>query len=205
MKRNGFTLIEIMISVTILTVVLGILFTLATNLGRSARIQEAKVTTVDEVRTAMMFVTREIRQASMGSISSGTLPGPALTYRVAIDADGNGSAVDVAGNLELSGTRTLARDVNDLNGDGQTVTQLIMVEGTDVRVIANNLLPDEDLNGNDTLESGEDANGNGLLERGLWFESAGAGIRVTIQAQRRADERGFLLPSGVIETVMPRN
>jgi len=97
------------------------------------------------------------------------------------------------------------RDVADSNNDGLTDTQLVMVEGTASRVVANGLLPDEDSNNNGVLDPGEDANSNGVLERGLWFEQAGRGIRITIQTQRLADPRGLQLSSSLIETVVPRN
>lgn len=205
MRRGGFTLLELTVSMAVLTMVMGVLFALATGLAQSTKTQQAKITADDDARSAMIFLVREIRQASSSSIPPGTLPGSVLFYRVADDIDGNGTAVDVAGNLELSPVRTLMRDVADSNNDGLTDTQLVMVEGTASRVVANGLLPDEDSNNNGVLDPGEDANSNGVLERGLWFEQAGRGIRITIQTQRLADPRGLQLSSSLIETVVPRN
>jgi prepilin-type N-terminal cleavage/methylation domain-containing protein len=205
MRRDGFTLLELTVSMAVLTMVMGVLFALATGLAQSTKLQQAKITADDDARNAMMFLVRDIRQASSSSIPPGTLPGSVLFYQVADDVDGNGTAVGVGGNLELSPMRTLMRDLADINGDGLTDTQLVMVEGTEARVVGNGLLPDEDINNDGVLDPGEDANSNGRLERGLWFEQAGRGIRITVQTQRLADPRGLQLSSSLIETVVPRN
>ena len=206
MRRNGFTLLELTVSMAVLTMVMGVLFALTTGLAQSTKLQQAKITADDDARNAMMFLVRDIRQASSSTIPPDTMPGSVLFYQVADDIDGNGTAVNIAGALELSPVRTLTRDLADLNGDGLTETQLVMVEGAAVaRVVANSLLPDEDINNNGVLDPGEDANSNGILERGLWFEQAGRGIRITVQTQKLADPRGLQLSSSLIETVVPRN
>lgn len=203
MRKAGVTLLEVMVSVAILTVVTGVLFVLATSLGEAARTQEAKTTTLDDARNAMLVLTRELRQAAANSFSA--LPGATLTYRIAQDVDGNGSAVNLAGDLELSTPRTVGRDFGDVNGDGRRATQLILQGGGRVRVLANALAPNEDTNGNGVLDAGEDANGNRRLDRGIWFERVGPGIRITIDSQRMADARGRPMTSRLVEVVDPRN
>ena len=205
MRRDGFTLLEMTVSIAILTIVLAILFGLATNLAASAKVQDTKVVVTDQSRAAMMVMAREVRQAATNSINWGNLPGSTLTYRSATDADGNGYAVDVNVDLELSVLRTLGRDLNDANNDGLTATQLVRTAGSTVRVITNDLVLDEDVNANGVLDPGEDANANGTLDRGLWFERAGWGIRMTIQTQRRSDVQGPLMMSTMVETIVPRN
>jgi prepilin-type N-terminal cleavage/methylation domain-containing protein len=206
MSRRGFTLLELMVSITVLVMVLGFLYGLAFSLAQGAAFQEAKVTTVDETRTAMQFLVRQVHQSASGSITWYMLPGPQLDYRIALDVDGNGTAVNIGGDLELSAPRWLGRDVNDLNGDGLTLTQLVMADNTRVmRVVANGLLIDEDLNGNGSLDAGEDFNRNNVLDRGLWFERVGSGVRITVQTQRMADVRGLEAHSTLVETVVPRN
>ncbi len=111
----------------------------------------------------------------------------------------------MGGNLELSPVRTLQRDVADLNGDGMRLTQLVRVDANGVRVVGNGLAINEDLNNNGVLDGGEDRNENNVLDRGLWFERAGAGIRVTVQSERRAGPRGPLIISTLTEVVSPRN
>lgn len=205
MRRQGFTLLELMTAIGILGIVMGILFALATGVGQAARTQEAKMTTMDEARSAMLLLTRELRQAASSSLAGSVLPGPSLSYCIARDADGNGLAVDVGCHLELSTVRTIQRDTADLNRDGVTVTQLVISDGNRVRVLTNRLLPNEDLNNNGTLDPGEDSNRNGRLERGLWFEREGRGIRITIQTEQLADPRGFRMVSSLNELVVPRN
>lgn len=202
-ERSGFTLIEVMTSVAILTIVAGVLFALASSMSSAAELQETKSTTQDEVRAATDFIVRELRQAARATITG--LPGAAITYRRAEDVDGNGVAVDAGGRLELGALRTIQRDTNDVNGDGQTLDQLVMVTGGTARVITNGLLLNEDTNGDGVLGGSEDQNGNGVLDRGLWFEDAGPGIRVTLQAQRRAGARGILVSSTLVEILVPRN
>ncbi|MCP4639894.1 MAG: prepilin-type N-terminal cleavage/methylation domain-containing protein [bacterium] len=205
MKRAGFTLLEVMVSAAIMTIALGIMFGLARNLAQSAQVQDTKVVTADEARTAMMFLAKEVRQAAVTSINWTDLPGPVLTYQVATDRDGNGYAVDMSGNLELSVPRTVGRDSEDVNDDGQTANQLVRTAGTTFLVISNGVLIDEDANDNGGVDLGEDANLNGVLDRGLWFERAGDGVRITIQTQHRSSVDGPLITSTLIETVMPRN
>jgi hypothetical protein len=147
----------------------------------------------------------ELRQSARASIVWNALPGPTITYRRAEDLDGNGTAVDVGGFLELGPLKTIQRDVGDANGDGRTTTQLVVIEGTDVTVLANGLLENEDVNANGILEASEDGNNNGVLERGVWFEPFGAGIRITLQAQRSPGPRSPVMTSQLVEIVVPRN
>ncbi len=205
MDKRGMTLLEIMVSVAVLSLVLAMLFTLATMLGNAVSTQEAKIATEGEARTAMMRLVRDLRQSARMSIDWSTLPSTTLTYQVAVDLDGNGYAVDAVNDLELSPPRTVGRDLTDVNDDGVTNDQLIVSDGASVQVWANGLLPDEDVNGNGTLDAGEDANGNGALDYGVLFEQFGRGLRVTVQTQRTADARGLEIDSSFREVVVPRN
>ncbi|HOJ34543.1 MAG TPA: prepilin-type N-terminal cleavage/methylation domain-containing protein [Candidatus Hydrogenedentes bacterium] len=205
MKRYGFTLLEVMITVTVLTLVVGAIFALSSALAQSTQIQESKVTTSDDVRTAMLFLERELRQASIGSINWASLPADRISYRAATDIDGNGTAVDASGFLELGPVCTISRDMTDLNGDGLTVTQLIWTDGTSARVIANGLAPNEDVNNNGVLDPGEDRNANGRLERGIWFAPANPGLQITVDTQRATNARRLQVVSHLVEVIIPRN
>lgn len=207
MKREGgFTLIEVMIAVGLLAVISGALFALAMSLSDVTAFEGAKVTTMDQGRIAMNQAVRELRHASRGSINWAALPAGQLSYRACTDLDGNWPAVDVNVDVELSPVRTVRRDLADLNNDGRTATQLIIVEGGNLlRVIADGLALDEDANGNGVLDAGEDRNGNNRLERGLWFAQDGPGIQITIQTERSAGVRKTLVVSELVETVVPRN
>lgn len=205
MNKRGFTLLELMISIAVLTLVTGALYAASMTLTRAARSQEAKTTTIDNAQNGMLLMVRNIRQADSASINWSALPGPVLAYRTPEDLDGNGTAVDIGVELELGPVRTLTRDTADLNGDGVTDSQLVLVEAGQVRVITNGLLPDEDVNLNDVLDTGEDTNGNGVLDHGLWFEQSGSGVRITLQAQEATSPQGGLVRTSLLENVIPRN
>lgn len=207
MKRSeGMTLLELMMVMFVMTVVMGMLYTLAGNLGNAVAAQESRITTQDDLRNAMLFLGRELRQASQASIQWGALPAQAISYQRATDADGNGLAVDQGVFLELTPVRTIQRDVNDLNGDGRRNDQLIMIENGVVTVISNGLLVNEDLNANGALDGNEDTNFNNQLDRGVWFQVSGTnGIQITLQAQRQSSPRINPQMSSLTEVVVPRN
>jgi hypothetical protein len=194
-----------MISLAILTMVSGMLFTLAQSLNQAAVSQEAKIAAQDEARQGMELVVNELRQAAISSLV-GPFPGPSISYRVAGDVDNNGTAVDRSGNLELLPARTIRRDAGDANGDRRTTTQIVLITpNRPVRVVTNNVLLNEDADNNNVLSATEDLNRNGRLDRGIWFERVGQGARITIQAQHRAGPRGPLMYSTLTEIVTPRN
>lgn len=205
MKNQGFTLLEIMISVAILGIVTGMLFALSQTLNRTAAAQDAKITAQDEARQGMELIVSQLRQASSASLV-GPFPGQSITYRIAGDVDGNGSAVDVSGALELLPARTIARDTTDLNRDRRLGSQLVLVNGNNVQVVTNALMPNEDFDNNNTLGATEDTNFNRRLDRGIWFERVGQSIRVTVQTQRRVGaQRRQFLGCTLTEIVTPRN
>ncbi len=206
MKRNaGMTLVELIIVTAVLTMLMGMLYTMALTLQRAAADQESKITTEDDVRGGMLVLVRQLRQSATSSIDWSTLPGPAITFRKAEDVDGNGLAVDQGGFLELSGQWTIQRDVDDLNNDGQSAHQLILTDGSQVTVLANGLILSEDGDSNGVLTTGEDSNGNEALDRGVWFEPSGTGVRVTLQAERVSGPRGTRMLSTLSTLVLPRN
>lgn len=206
MKRNeGMTLIELVIVVAVLTMLMGMLYSMALTLQRSAADQESKITTEDDVRSGMLQLVRQLRQSANSSIVWSSLPGASISFRKAEDVDGNGVAVDQGGYLELSGVWTIQRDTDDLNNDGRTVQQLILTDGTQVTVLANGIIPSEDGDSDGTLDPGEDGNANGTLDRGVWFATEGAGVRVTLQAERSSGPRGTRMLSTLSTLVIPRN
>lgn len=201
-RRAGMTMLELMVTVAVLTVVMGALFGMLGNVTKFVNLEQAKANSRDEARKALSIVTRDLRQAQKMSVS--TLPAATISYKVATDGDGNGVAVNVQGRIELSGTRTIMRDTQDLNRDGQTSRQLIMTNGTSVQVLANNVPPNEDANLNATLDTGEDANNNGILDLGVWFEPDGRGVRITVQSESQYGPTQKIT-MGLTETVVPRN
>ena len=193
---------ELVIAVAIMSVVMGVLFGLAISVGDTSRVQEAKMDSFDQARKGILYAARDLRQARNFGISE--LPADVVTYQVATDLDGNGSAVDVSGNIELSANRTITRDFDDLNADGIGASQLLLSNGNATMVLANNLLPDEDINQNGELEPEEDLNGNGVLDHGVWFERIGSAIRVQVQTFGLS-RQGHVLSTNMSTTVVPRN
>lgn len=204
-RQHGMTLLEVVVVMAILTIVAGILFVLAQSLGIAVGNQEARATIIDEARRGMQFVVRELRQSARSTIPWHGLPSNTLTYQIAVDADGNGVAVDINNNLELSAVRTIGPDLGDVNGDGLTWQQLIMTDGVNTRVIANDLTPNEDANSDGILAAGEDLNANNTLDHGVWFEQSGNGLAITIQTQRRGGAQGTMMSTSMTEIVVPRN
>lgn len=201
-SEQGMSLLELMMAVSIFTLVMGTLFSLSIGIGDTVQVQDTRMTTTDDTRHAMADIVRELRQASLSSISG--VPGASITYRVAADLDGNGVAVNASGGLELAASRTIQRDTSDLNSDGVTATQIILSNGTNTTVLANGVPASEDANSDGTLGTGEDTNRNGALDRGIWFTRTGNAITITLQSQQ-ALRRGTLFVTTLTETVVPRN
>ena len=204
--QAGMTLMEITVTITILSVLVGILLTLGVTVGDVSATELARTTATDEARRGIEYLTAQLRNASLGSLSA--LPANAIGFQVAQDVDGNGSAVDHSGNLELGPVITVSRDTSDVNHDGVTTTQLLLQKTVGGKVttvvLANNLLPDEDANGNKTLDAGEDTNRNGALDHGVWFERVGNAIRITLQTEGQT-RRGNVIAYTLTEMVLPRN
>ncbi len=204
-QRAGMTLIEVMFATGILTIVLGTLFGMTFAFSNTIQVQDATVTAHDEARRALLRIVPDLRQAASSTINWDELPGETISYSVAMDVDGNGTAVDDNGRLEVGGTRTIGRDVEDANGDGLTMEQLIVTRGDTTTVLANGLSPDSEQPAADgTFGAAEDTNGNGRIDRGVWFEPWNGGIRVNVQAQS-ADRQGHLIRYTLQEIVYPRN
>lgn len=184
MKRTGFTLLELMVSISILSVLSAAMFGFAASVGAATEVQSDKITATDEARQAMRTIVRQVRQSAGMSINWGALPGNQLQFRIAEDVDGNGLAVDQGVSLELSTLRTIAEDLNDANGDGVTAGQLIMTGGARPQVLCNGLQP-----------------GGG----GIWFEQIGASVRVTVQTQSGGGSTERAMPGLMVAVITPRN
>lgn len=205
-KKTGFTLIELMLGMSILSIVVGIFAVLLETVDMTTSVQNSEMITSDDVRLGMMGLRKELRLASAESIVwNESMQSTRLDYRIPVDLDGNGTPLDVNGVVELTEVRSLFRDVDDINGDGLAGSQLVWTDGDRVRVVANHLLEDEDANRNGDLDNGEDRNGNGVLDRGLHFEKVGKSVRVTIQATHRTSSRAPAVQSTLQELVTPRN
>ena len=204
-RTKGMTLLELTIAMAILTVVMGMLFSLMLGMSRTADLQTARTTVDDDVRIAAIRMIRDLRQATEASVDISGDRNDVLTYQIPVDADGNGIPLDTELKLELSPDRVLMRDVDDLNQDGVAESQLILLVGDNIVVLANNLLPSEDLDGDGLLGAGEDVNGNGVLDSGLRFEWVADGIHVVLQSGQKVAPQGIDTISSIEQTIVPRN
>lgn len=210
-SSSGVTLIELMIAAALLVVALGTIYTVAQATFASAAYHDAEIAAQDEARGALQRMVTELRQARRSSLAMQTIPNDTLTFQIPEDVDGNGLPVDVGGYLESAGTVTYMRDMNDLNGDGLTATQLVRVYqggvggAPTVTVLANDIMPNEDANWDGTLNPGEDLNGSRILERGLWFDSNGPLMRIIVDCQKTVGAGGRLVWATVATNVSHRN
>ena len=204
-------MVELMIAVSILVIAAMTVETVARVAFNYALFHESALTAQDEARRALQLMVAELRQARRPTLTTQTLPNNSVTFQIPEDADGNGLPVDVGGYLESLGMITYMRDMNDMNGDGLT-NQLIRVyqsggsgAAANVTVIANDIMPNEDVNWDETLNPGEDSNGSRMLERGIWFDWAGPLLRITVDTQKTVGAEGRLAWSTVTADVCPRN
>ncbi|MCX8064905.1 MAG: hypothetical protein N3G21_07000 [Candidatus Hydrogenedentes bacterium] len=198
----GMTLIELVMTVGLMTIVMGALFAMSLSLSDTVQTYNATISATDEARKALYFLIPRISQASRQTININNLPGEVLVFRMPTDLDGNGTCVDVNGTLELGDPITVRRDTEDLNGDGQTNNQLIMVQGNNITVLANNIFfPPEQQNPNGSFN---DTNNNGRLDRGFMIIPEGNSLRVIIDTVGRT-RRGHELVIHIEERVTPRN
>jgi len=194
MKRNGFTLLEVTFVVAIFTIVMGVVFTMAISFSDSAQMQNFRVTSNDAARRVVMELLPELRQAARTSINWTSLPGSTISYRVPVDSDGNGTAVNQNGKIELGSAITVGPDTTDVNKDGVGAEQLLRSVGNTTTVLLS------DLAVNTTV-----SNANGVTQvRGIWFAPRGNGIDVSVTMDG-VDRRGRVYRSTFTQFVTPRN
>ena len=181
--RHGFSLIELMITCALMSTIF-VLFVSATfNLRDTTGAIEGRGAATEGARAAMYSLSRELGQASAASLTP--LPGGGIGYRIIEDLDGDGTALDASGNVELGTVRTIQLDANDANRDGIREAQLVLLSDGNVRVIANNLAGGEDANANGNLDPGEDLDGDGQIDEGLMLQIEEGGVRIHLATKVR--------------------
>lgn len=168
MRKSGFTLIEVMMVVLLITAVSTVLYSLNFTMTRSALHQESMTMLRDEGYTSLDYMGRRLRMARSATIltdNNGTLAplvnnvATNLRFQMATDLDGNGLAIDDEFNVELTAPLVFRSDDNDANRDGFSTRQLVHMDtnGNVVRVLSNHLRPG-----------------------GLSFQRTAAGIQITV-------------------------
>ena len=194
----GATLLELTFAMAILATVMAVLFTLSIGIGDTAQIQDVRVTANDEGRRALLGIVPRLRHAQRKSVNFEDMPTDILTFRAPEDQDGNGLAVDAYNTLELGDEITVRRDIYDQNKDGRSDTQLIMIQGETITVLANNLSPDT---GPAPVEEGEDPPEN---TAGFWLEENAGAVVITIRTIGHS-RQGHVFRQTYTQLVTPRN
>lgn len=146
MKNNqqGFTLLEVTISVAIFTVVGLLSFLVLSSSNESAAMTAAKSDVQAALRDTMNAVTTEVRGAYTERLA-GTPGADPVTEAITVTNDGMGLRYRVPDPSKIWGSHTVP---------GASPPIQIVFEN-------------EDVNGNGILDPGEDLNGDGVLNRRL--------------------------------------
>jgi len=189
-KPNGFTLIEVVFAATISVVIMGGAVSVIMQVWKTGSAFEMRSAARMDAQRALDRISRELGQASRASLS--VLPGDSIRYRIPADTDGDGTALDTHGQPEWSEERVIQRDTADANHDGLGAEQLLLVNGSEMTVLANGLAP---------ATGQEDAAHGG----GAWFEAVPGGVRVNIREQRTTHPGGQTVVEALAETIFVRN
>lgn len=144
MSRDGFTLLELMVSMAILSVVSLLGFIVIRSSHESRVLIEAQGLVSSDLRAVMGALTAELELAYMEPRRASVLR-PEGVENVEVSADGH--------------TITFYRPVADDSPQGYRW------EGPIVFTWFSEDLPADGTDGNGVLDDGEDANGNGVLDR----------------------------------------
>lgn len=124
---KGFTLLEILVALSIFTFLILAIFGVM-DLGRASWITgSAAVEVHQEIIKSFMTMEKELRETSPGRISltSGT-SGPSITFQAPQDIDGDGDVLDASGNIEWSGGITYALNpFNQITRDVSGATSVL--------------------------------------------------------------------------------
>jgi type II secretory pathway pseudopilin PulG len=191
----GFSLLEVTFVMAIFVVVTGAIFSMAISFSDTADAQDIKANANDAARNMYLNLVPELRCAQRSSINWNQLPGKTLTFRKPVDADGNGTAVNQSGSLELSDVITVGPDLTDVNGDGITGHQLVRHGAGDTQVWSNALASGAQVTNPD---------GTTVTVDGILFRPFGAGIEI-IMVTAAQDRRGRTLTNTYRQIVTPRN
>lgn len=175
----GFTLLETMVALSMLSIIMLVLYTLMMAMTRTVQVQEAKIIMQEEARASLAQITRDVRQASSGTIV--LLNNNDLTFQMAADTDGNGLSLNADLSLGLSPATSYRIDPND---NTQLIRQQTVGGITTTTVLSSNLAPGT----------------------GLDFQDLGQGrLLVSLNMERQSQTNGSLVRAALFEVVTPRN
>ena len=194
-NNQGFTLIEVMIAISIITGVSLGLYNVHVGMVRSALHHENMTKLQDDARTSLQTMTRMLRMASNGTVmyldtststyaTLGTVARSNIRFQMVADIDGNGNSLDDDFELELTNFIRFTADTADANSDGRSATQLVQLDqnGNVTRILTN------------YLASG-----------GLTFVRTNGGVQISIQLERKGQGAAPLARFRLDEVVAIRN
>jgi len=130
-KHEGFTLIELMVAMGILSSLTLIIYTVAFGTIRSARTIDDKVLLQQQGRLALSEMVRNLRMADDASIETaggnpiGNAAVTSIVFRRPVDTVGNGMAVDNNGAIEWSNDITYSVFANaDITTNNLSLVQM---------------------------------------------------------------------------------
>lgn len=194
-RHTGFTLIELMISISILSILLLVVYGMGMNMLKSQRILDSKVRLRDESRIAAMHIMRNLRLANTSGKEGITVPvlqyfddnddlqnWPPLepvdniVFYIPVDLDLDGFPV-TGGVIDWSPQIIIQLDVDDINEDGKRNQIVQIVDGDFSKVLASDIDVINEGTGIFSGNSEEDEDGN------ISFELK----RVNLTINQRAD------------------
>jgi prepilin-type N-terminal cleavage/methylation domain-containing protein len=195
MDNRGFTLIEMMITILVLSGVMLGLYYVNLAMTRAALQHESMAVVRDDGRIALQQMSRILRMARQTSIAFidgegnvvplGNSPVDHIQFQAADDIDGNGVAVAQDFSVEWTPIIAFGVDADDANGDGYSTTQLCQFDENAgvVQVFTNHLDP------------------NG----GLLFQNTNGGVQISLQLFRPASGNRAQVVTRMDQVVSVRN
>ncbi|MFA5535576.1 MAG: type II secretion system protein [Bacillota bacterium] len=130
---RGFALVELLVVLAILGVVLAVIFTPISNSFKYFGFQSEKTNIIIDARTAMDYLTREIRKADIVNTEGNTLILDDIVYRSEEGKLLKGNEIAVEGNYQLFVEAVTSRDikveilVKDGNGEEYRLASVLKI------------------------------------------------------------------------------
>ena len=109
-SQRGFSLIELMIAMTVTIVIAGIASSLVAQSFRMRAREDARSDAIADAQRALNIVSREIANSGFGLIDNGLVPGDTGPGSIRFRANLNAYTRDGAGNLVAGATEVIDRD-----------------------------------------------------------------------------------------------
>ena len=153
MDNRGFTLLETMVAVMLLTGITITIYSINLGMTKAALQHESMAVVRDEGRLALQHISRRLRMAQISSLITLDGEGTAsqlsatvvdnLHFQPIADIDGNGVAVNQDFSVGVAPQMGFGIDTLDSNGDGYTTTQLVQFDnqGNVTQILSNHIDP----------------------------------------------------------------